>query len=153
MGLIRATRALCAARVATAPERSLLVREQVKALAQAMPAHLRALVLLAVWGGLRPGELLALERGDLDLSAATVRVERQDVEVAGTGVLTTTPKAASVRTIHLAAPAVEALSQHLAAQPVGLPTARVRRSGPVASRLRRPCSLAPHPGGRARSAG
>lgn len=117
--------ALRGAGVATAPERPLLDREQAEALSEAMPGHLRAFVLLAFWGGLRLGELLALERRDLDLEAGTVRVERQDVEVAGRGVLTTPPKVASARTVHLAPPAVEALREHLAARPSGLPTARV----------------------------
>ena len=37
----------------------------------------RALVLLGTFGGLRWGELAALRRGDIDLKACTVSVDRQ----------------------------------------------------------------------------
>src|SRR5829696_7298927 len=48
-----------------------------------MPPRLVALVMLATYASLRWGELAALRRVDLDLDAATVRVERTQVEVGG----------------------------------------------------------------------
>ena len=49
---------------------------QVAALTQAMPQQYRAAVIVAAWGTLRRGEVLGLERRDVDLVAGTVRVER-----------------------------------------------------------------------------
>lgn len=116
------------------PERPLVDRTQVEALAETMPKHLRALVLLAFWGGLRLGELLALEVGDLDLAAdgawGSVRVQRQQQDV-DRQTIVTAPKVGSVRTVHLPAPAVTAVLEHLADRGPALPTARVfvRASG------------------------
>lgn len=119
-------------------ERPLVDRGQVEALAERMPAHLRALVLLAFWAGLRLGELLALEMGDLDLDPAagtgSLRVQRQQQDVDGQTIVSA-PKAGSVRSVHLPAPAVAALVEHLAGLPQGLPTARVF-TRPKGGRLR-----------------
>ena len=41
-----------------------------------MPEQYRAAVTLAAWGTLRRGEVLGLNREDIDLQAGTVRVER-----------------------------------------------------------------------------
>ena len=50
--------------------------DQVAALTQSMPEQYRAAVTLAAWGTLRRGEVLGLNRQDIDLRAGTVRVER-----------------------------------------------------------------------------
>src|SRR3984885_12367337 len=50
--------------------------DQVAALTQSMPEQYRAAVALAAWGTLRRGEVLGLNRSDVDLRAGTVRVER-----------------------------------------------------------------------------
>jgi len=109
-------------------ERPLVDRAQVQALAEQMPAHLHAFVLLAFWGGLRLGELLGLEAGDVTLDRVagrgSVRVQRQQQDVDGR-TLVTAPKAGSARTVHLPSPAVEALAAHLAGRPLALPNARV----------------------------
>ena len=113
---------------ARAAERPLLGVHEVEALADGMPENLRALVLLGFWGALRLGELVALERRDLDLDVATgrgtVRVERAQTEVDGVP-LVGPPKADSMRTVNLPGPAVRALAEHLARGPAGLPTACV----------------------------
>lgn len=116
---------------ACSPERPLLDVEAVEALAGEMPEHLRALTLLAMWAGLRIGELLALRRGDLDVGAGTVRIERQQVEVSrsdgGPGKLPveTEPKVGSRRTVHLPRQVLFALSEHLDRIGPGLPTGRL----------------------------
>jgi integrase len=66
--------------------------ETVLQLADAITQRLRALVLLAGFIGLRSGELLGLQRHDVDLLHRTVRVERQAQEIAGVGRILTTPK-------------------------------------------------------------
>jgi len=117
-------------------ERPLVDRDQVEALARAMPADLTAFVLLAFWGGLRLGELLALEVGDLHLEpqrgTGVVRVARQQQDVDRVTVVTA-PKVGSARTVHLPAQAVTALAEHLAPRGPLLPSARVftRTSGGV----------------------
>lgn len=115
---------------ASSPERPLLDIAQVERIAAAMPEHLRALVLVAFWVHLRLGELLGLERGDLDLDAGTLLVDRQVIET-DDGPVVTAPKAASRRTVHLPQPAVEALRDQAASTPLAMPTARVftRRDG------------------------
>ncbi|WP_146001481.1 hypothetical protein [Brevibacterium aurantiacum] len=75
---------------------------QVVALAGAMLDGYRAAVLIAAWSGPRPGEVFALHRGDLDLSAATVTVSRTLVEVPGQPIAYGPPKsAAGSRTVNL----------------------------------------------------
>jgi integrase len=50
--------------------------DQVAALTQSMPEQYRAAVTLAAWGTLRRGEVLGLNRSDVDLRAGTITVER-----------------------------------------------------------------------------
>jgi integrase len=52
----------------------------------------RALVLLAGFGGLRTGEMLGLDRRDVDPMRGEVHVRRQAHEVRGQGRITTGPK-------------------------------------------------------------
>jgi integrase len=99
------------------PERPLLDLEQVQALAAAMPEHLRAFVLVTFCAHLRIGEAVALQYRDVDLDAGTLRVKRQHVEIKGQGPVTTEPKAASKRLIHLPTQAVEELGAHIDAHP------------------------------------
>lgn len=76
------------ASVEKSPERPVLTTSQVFALAELINQRYSALVLLGTFGSLRWGELAALRRKDIDLAAATVRVERQLTELpGGTGVL------------------------------------------------------------------
>ena len=107
----------------TSPERPLLTAEQVAKVRLAMPEHLRCLVTVAFWAHTRLGEALALQRGDVDVSAGTLRVERQQVEVVGKGAVVTEPKMASRRLVHLPEPALEAVRQHLKERGPLLPTA------------------------------
>lgn len=59
------------------PERPVATIPQVYELADAVGDRYRAMVLLATFGGLRLGELLALAREDLHVDAGFVRVRRQ----------------------------------------------------------------------------
>jgi integrase len=61
-------------------------------LAEAVGVRYRALILLAVFGGLRWGELTALRRCDVDLEGGTVRVFRQLAEQRGGGFVIRPPK-------------------------------------------------------------
>lgn len=58
-------------------ERPVISIAEVAKLSDTIDPRHRALVLLATWAGLRFGEAAALRRGDIDLAAGTVRIERQ----------------------------------------------------------------------------
>ena len=73
-------------------ERPVLTVAQVYALADATDERYRALVLLAAFSSLRWGELAALRRSDIDISARTVRVARQLNERRGGGFVFGPPK-------------------------------------------------------------
>jgi integrase len=74
--------------------------EQVFKIADAMPARLRTLVLLAAFASLRWGEVTALRRIDIAEDASWVRVSRAFVEVAGKGLVAGPPKSrAGSRTV------------------------------------------------------
>ena len=64
-------------------ERPVASMREVEALAGAITARWRAMVLLAYWCGLRLGELRALRRSDLDLLHRWVDVHEQVVDVDG----------------------------------------------------------------------
>lgn len=99
-----------------APERPILETGHVLDLANAIAPHLRAFVLLAGFGGLRTGELLGLERRDIDLLRGTVAVRRQAHEITGQGRTVTDPKSeAGRRSVAIPRAVVNALSEHLAA--------------------------------------
>ena len=96
-------------------ERPFVDADVVLALADAIEARYRALVLLAGLAGLRRGELLALQRGDVDEVHRTVSVTRQAVETMHGERLVTPPKTgAGVRRVHLPNVVAEALVAHLA---------------------------------------
>lgn len=96
----------------TPHERGTCSPDEVLALADAMPPHLRAAVFVAAWGALRQGELFALARRHVDLQAGTIRVERAltvDGRAAGR-----TKTRGSVRTVYLPRFVVDELARHMA---------------------------------------
>ena len=103
---------------ATAPhrERRPLALADIAALAAAVPSRYSTAVLVAAWSGLRPGELFALRRSDVDTAAGTLTVTRTLVEVPGQPVTFGPPKsAAGRRTVTLPTVAAGALAAHLEA--------------------------------------
>lgn len=100
----------------SSPERSVASVSQVFALAGAVPARHRGLVLFAAFTGLRWGELVALRRGDLDLDARVVRVVRKFAELQdGTRVAGPPKSAAGVRAVALPVAVVGEMRTHLTA--------------------------------------
>jgi len=88
---------------------------EIERIAANMPARYAAAVQVAAWSSLRAGELFALTRAHVDLDRGTVRVERALIEIAGQPLRFGPPKtAASQRTVHLPAPIVEKLREHMA---------------------------------------
>jgi integrase len=97
------------------PERQVISVRDIFALAAAIDCRYRALVLLAAFGSLRWGELAALRRADLDLSARTVKVERSLSELAGGGRSLGPPKsAAGRRTVAIPEIIIRDVAHHLA---------------------------------------
>jgi integrase len=88
-----------------AREVAILTTDEIALVLERMRGHaLEPIVTLALTAGLRRGEILALQLGDLDLEAATLRVQRSLEETHAGGLQFKAPKsAAGVRTIALPA--------------------------------------------------
>ena len=97
-----------------APERPMLATTTVLELAGSIEPRLRCLVLLGGFGGLRTGELLGLQRRDIDPLHGTMTVVRQSHEITGQGRIFTAPKSdAGYRTVALPSLVLAELEQHL----------------------------------------
>ena len=96
-------------------ERLPLTPHEVAALAAVMPERYRTATLVAAWSGLRPGEVFALRRRDLDLTTALLTVRQTLIEISGQPLTFGSPKtAAGRRTVALPAFVVDELRTHLA---------------------------------------
>jgi integrase len=87
-----------------------------------MPAKLRAGVVLAAWGALRIGEILALEKADIDLVAGRVSISKTLGEIGSRKVevpLGTPKSEAGVRSVHPPPSVIPELSHHHMEQFVG----------------------------------
>jgi integrase len=100
-----------------AQRRPVATPTQVTALVNAMPPIYRAAVVLAAWGGLRRGEILALHRQDVDLQAGTVTVRRTQTELLSTRAQFDSPPKteAGFRTVTIPPHVLPTLRDHLAA--------------------------------------
>jgi integrase len=88
---------------------------QVFALADRMPQRYRAMVLVTAFGCLRWGEVVGLQRQDVDLTRGTVRVRQAVTEQRGVGLTLGPPKSrAGKRVVSLPAPVLASLRFHLA---------------------------------------
>ena len=98
------------------PDGDVATPAEIVAMTQAMPEHLRIAIPLAAWCSLRLGEVLGLQRGDLqhlgDPDRAVLHVRRQ-VNSKAPGAPLTQPKADSVRSIATPSFMLEALLEHL----------------------------------------
>ena len=100
--LARATRAGSLVRRRAGGERPTATVAQVWQLADAMPAHLRAMVLLAGFCGLRLGELLGLEQRHVNVLHGLLTVEQQEHQLRNGELMLGPPKSdAGRRTIAL----------------------------------------------------
>ena len=87
--------------------------DQVAALTQSMPEQYRAAVTLAAWGTLRRGEVLGLNRDDIDLRVGTVRVERSLHEFYDGRLELGPTKNGDPRKVYMPSSVVPALEDHL----------------------------------------
>jgi integrase len=96
------------------PERPVLTVPEVFDLAEAIEPRFRALVLLAVFGNLRWGELAALRRHCIDLDGRKVRIEASLAELKDGSLVVGPPKTdAGRRTIVLPGMVVDLLRFHI----------------------------------------
>ena len=87
---------------------------EIAAAAEATPEHHRLAVLLPVWCQLRRGEVLGLQRRDIDLLHGKIRVERSVVRPMSGQVVVGPPKtSAGRRTIAVPSNIVPAVKDHL----------------------------------------
>jgi integrase len=95
------------------PEQRFASLEELYALAGAVPARYRALVLMAGLAGLRQGELAALRRGDIDLIGQSVSVVRKRLSLELGVVIEDAPKTeVGRRTVSIPIPLVRELKMH-----------------------------------------
>ena len=131
------------------PERPVATIAQVWTLADSVEPRFRCFVLTAAFAGLRFGELAALTRARIDLTARTIAVVENQIELSDGTLLIGPPKSdAGRRTIVIPDALVPELTAHLD---------DVRRSGPRGSCLHRcqgrtdaPTELVGQVGGRRR---
>lgn len=86
---------------------------EIAQLSALMPEHYRAMVQIAAWCGLRFGEVTALQRGDLDLTTRTIRVQRGAVRNGSTRVTKDPKSKAGRRVVVMPALIVPAVQHHL----------------------------------------
>jgi len=88
---------------------------QLVAIAEGMPPHLRLLVMLAAWCGLRYGELAELRRHDVDVEGGVLRVRRAVVRVDGRDLVGPTKSEAGTRNVAVPPHLLPAVAEHLSA--------------------------------------
>jgi integrase len=88
--------------------------EELSTLTTAMPERLQLMVLLASWCALRFGETIELRRGDIDLTAETIRIRRAAVRINGTFEIGTPKSEASIRDVAIPPHLIPVLEDHLA---------------------------------------
>lgn len=97
-----------------AAERPIANVAEVEALAEAMPARFRVVILLAAWCPLRKGELCALCRRDIDLLRSTVTVVQNLQQLRSGELVIKDPKTkAARRTIAMPSHVLPAITDHL----------------------------------------
>lgn len=95
------------------PERPVASIAEVYAIADRIVPRYRALVLLATFGSLRWGELIALRRSDIDLDGMTVNVDKAFTEDRGTFILGPPKSEAGKRVVAIPEVIVPDLDSHL----------------------------------------
>jgi len=117
------------------PERPVASTAQVHALADAITPRFRMCVLLAAYCSLRRGELLGLQRGDLDLLHGTLWVRRAIVSLRDGNLLVGEPKTeAGYRRIAIPSLIVPDLDDHLGSYVAPTPDALLftgEKGGPL----------------------
>ena len=104
-------------------ERPLISLADFARLVDAHPADLRPVLHAAFGAHLRLGEVVGLERRDLDVKAGTLDVKEQVIYSRTAGEIRTQTKTDSTRTVDLPSYTVDVLQAYLKTVPKALPTA------------------------------
>ena len=96
-----------------AKERPLPTVTEIQKLAEAMPPKLRAAIWLAAGATLRRGEVLGLQRRDMDLVRGAVHVERALIEPSNGNLVYGPTKNGESRTVHLSSDVLLVVQSHL----------------------------------------
>lgn len=104
------------------PERPYMSQEEAGQLIDALPHYLLAPATVTVLCHLRLGELLGLQRGEVDLAAGVLHVRRAVVRT-NDGPLTKSTKTGQARSVVMPPEAITAVRSQLITAPPGLPTA------------------------------
>lgn len=100
--------------VEKAPERPVATVAEVDALMNQMPAHMKVVVVLAAWCGLRRGEILGLRRRDVDLLHGTLTVAQAQQQMNDGSIVFGPPKTdAGRRTVAVPSNAMARLEDHM----------------------------------------
>jgi integrase len=126
--------------VERSPERPAASVAEVTAALEVVPERLRPAFMLAAWCQLRRGEILGLQRRDVDVTKRRLRIERSFVVDPDGATTIGPPKTeAGRRTVAIPAHVATALSAHLhayvAPQPAAWLFAHPRDDGPVSVRI------------------
>lgn len=89
--------------------------EEARKLYFAMPEHIRAAVLLAAWGGLRRGEVLGLQRADINVEDCSILIRRSLVEPSNGILAYGSTKNGDQRIVHFSESEMSLIEAHLAA--------------------------------------
>lgn len=106
-------------------EQRFLSQQEANRLVLATAPRVQVMVLVAIYGGLRFGELCALRRRDIDLAKGTVRVRETLVDVGGAVQFGPPKTKNSLRTVTLPRSVTEQLRQHLESYTEDTPDALV----------------------------
>jgi integrase len=97
-----------------AAERPIATIPEIEALSMAMPGHLRLLVEMATWCQLRRGELLGLQRNDVDLMHQSIRITRsRNFRRDGSSLIKSPKTASGTRTLSIPPNVLVSLTNHL----------------------------------------
>ncbi len=97
-----------------ATERPVATLGELSTATEACPAPYRLALLLAAWGQLRRGEILGLQRQDVDLAQGTVTISRNWCQVSDGSTVLGPPKTeAGVRVLAIPSNVVPAMKAHL----------------------------------------
>jgi integrase len=97
-----------------AAERPIASAEEAALLAQAMPEHLRIVVLLATWCQMRRGEILGLRRMDVDPKQSVINIlQSRTFGMDGRQIVKLPKTAAGRRSVSVPQPVMKSLIRHL----------------------------------------
>jgi integrase len=116
------------------PERPYMSPQDVQKIADCAEPHMVPVITVAFWGALRLGELLALTRADVDLSAGMLRINKAEGRVDGRSTIGPPKTKSSIRTVSLPEPALAVLREVTKGQLPAAPLFTFKDGRPITRR-------------------